>query len=363
MFSVAPPPPCLQDRFKKKESPNQKYCPDPKAPGIHFTPLHAAVRVNDPKVVDVLLAAGADVAGLDHEGCTALHWAARSNSPEAALIAEALLKKKAKLAAVSKAKLTPLHVCVQCGSSLLLPILAQKEALEDASPGFTPLLVAVSSGKLDLATLLVDAGASLAARDSTSGKTCLLMLAEGGEWDAAAALLLKGDCNIDAQDSVKGRTALLTACSSSSSSGPAPAVQLIRALLDKGASPDLTDADKDTATLVAVRNKLDESLLLALIHASKSLNARNVKKESVFSLCLASGSDALVEGCLSAGADVSTEGPAMMKAALEKKKDGGCRVWGWCWVLGLWMVLGSGFRTVLGLGLGAPMHGPVGGRG
>lgn len=76
----------IADRLKK-EKPNQKYVPNAKEPAVHHTPLHEAVQICDPAVVDALLAGGADVTGVDSANNTPLHWAARSSSKEAADIA------------------------------------------------------------------------------------------------------------------------------------------------------------------------------------------------------------------------------------------------------------------------------------
>lgn len=73
----------VQDRLKK-EKPNGKHV-DTTSPGSHHTPLHAAVKSSSLAIVDVLLAAGADVTGVDQAGATPLHWLASNASGEDAV--------------------------------------------------------------------------------------------------------------------------------------------------------------------------------------------------------------------------------------------------------------------------------------
>jgi hypothetical protein len=64
----------VNDRLKK-EKPNQRYS-DPKAEGLVYTLLHAAVATGSHEITAALLKAGADVNAKDSKGKTPLAWLA-----------------------------------------------------------------------------------------------------------------------------------------------------------------------------------------------------------------------------------------------------------------------------------------------
>jgi ankyrin repeat protein len=64
----------VNDRLKK-EKPNQRYS-DPKAEGLVYTLLHAAVATGSHEMTAALLKAGADVNAKDSKGKTPLTWLA-----------------------------------------------------------------------------------------------------------------------------------------------------------------------------------------------------------------------------------------------------------------------------------------------
>lgn len=84
--------------------------------------------------------------------------------------AEALLKKKAKPDALSKAKLTPLHIASASGCTLLIPVLAKPEALESSGPGYMPVHAAAKAGRADALDALAAAGAKLDAKVGCGGR-------------------------------------------------------------------------------------------------------------------------------------------------------------------------------------------------
>lgn len=55
--------------------------------------------------------------------------------------------------------------------------------------------------------------------------------------------------------------------------------------------------------------------------SSPQVSARNAKKESPLSLALASGSDELLAAVLAVGPDLGQDGPQMLRAAIEQKRD------------------------------------------
>jgi hypothetical protein len=70
----------VNDRLKK-EKPNQRYS-DPKAEGLVYTLLHAAVATGSQEITAALLKAGADVNARDSKGKTPLAWLAVHTNSE-----------------------------------------------------------------------------------------------------------------------------------------------------------------------------------------------------------------------------------------------------------------------------------------
>lgn len=124
-------------------------------------------------------------------------------------------------------------------------------------------------------------------QSAASSFTPLMQLLQRGLWGAAAQLLSRGDCNVNAC-SAKGETALLLALG-----GPAAAdVELVAALLAAGAAADVQQpVTGDTPLMLAIRqhSAAAPALLRALLPAcsSSSLAATNAAGETAASLAAA----------------------------------------------------------------------------
>lgn len=177
-----------------------------------LTPLMAAVRDSyhgRPDAVQMLLTNGADPRGVDADGQTALHAAARAADPD---------------------------VC-----ALLLDAGAHLDALD--AQGNSPLGVAASLGNLDVAKYLIDRRAAL---EPAGGQPALLLAATREEDDPAMLqLLLRHRARIDACDRL-GRSALHAACLRNNA-------RIAAALLAGGANANLADAQGVTPLLEAAR--------------------------------------------------------------------------------------------------------------
>ncbi|PNH12207.1 Ankyrin-3 [Tetrabaena socialis] len=156
---------------------------------------------------------------------------------------ELLLKKKAKLDAANKAKLTPLHVAAMSGVLGVLDVLIKAGAAVEAAPagGASPLHCAVraccggalkASSLLNVADRLVAAGAALAAKDS-EGLTPLMRLVASGRVAEALQLMERPSCGLEELDP-SGRTVLTAEVAAEQ-----PHLDLIRGLVAKGASVDM----------------------------------------------------------------------------------------------------------------------------
>ncbi|MEW5310120.1 MAG: hypothetical protein WDW38_001948 [Sanguina aurantia] len=308
----------VRDRLKR-EKPNGKHL-DSASPALFHTPLHASVKANSLAIVDILLGAGADVSAVDQAGGTPLHWvASQATGGDALKIAGALIAKGANTEALTAAKLTPLHIAAAtAGAAPLISILATPANLELAGPGHTAVHAAANEGHWDGLQALAAAGAKLHTKDS-GGLTALLILLTAGahRHQVARQLLGLGDVGIDSQDEKSGHSALMIACSSTP-----PDLELVKALLAKGADVDLQDSvAKDTCLMMAAR-KENAALLRLLIQASKKLNGRNTSQESVLTLALAnSGCADMAAVALAAGPDLGTDGPALMRDAMRAHRD------------------------------------------
>jgi ankyrin repeat protein len=115
---------------------------DPNTAGSTTPPLHLAVQMRSPSLVDALIKAGAKIDALDIQtGATALHYATALNGTDS--IVAYLLQKKADIAAKDKSGNTPLHNAVRYTYNTSLPVvqlLLNKgaDALAKNSDGITP---------------------------------------------------------------------------------------------------------------------------------------------------------------------------------------------------------------------------------
>jgi ankyrin repeat protein len=180
-------------------------------------PLHLAALNNDGASAASLIAGGIDINRLDQKGATALHWAAGHESFEAA---EIILQHEEAIACLS---------------------------VQD-DEGKTPLHRAAGL-KSDTMLLLVKyAPRSCIDLQDVDGSTALLWAASGGKLQAVKALLSKG-ADPNAQDHVRGRTALHWALRMRAGAVKKEGAQMraktaqaiLRCLMQHGADPSIQD--------------------------------------------------------------------------------------------------------------------------
>ena len=124
------------------------------------TPLHIAVMQKDTTVLQLLLAAKADVNALNTSKRTPLHYAVSKGDEK---LVQLLMAHKPKLMMLDENEVTPLHMAVSNHNVLITRILLNAGANPNSvdKAGNTPLLTALLARKLDLAQYLLQKGAEV----------------------------------------------------------------------------------------------------------------------------------------------------------------------------------------------------------
>ena len=216
--------------------------------------LFSAVMAGDKQVVMALLDGGVDVNATSKDGRTALMLAADDDQK---LIARTLLENSAKLESTDADGCTVLHTACTRGYLTLCVLFLRHGANIEAKnlKGETPLHVAILADRPHIIQLLVENNCDLKAM-GPDGASILHLVIEKGNL-GMLRILLDGGANVDIRDSTTGRTPLQVASLLGHSS-------IATMLLDYGAAPNLTDDKLDTAFLIAAREeKLDILKLLA----------------------------------------------------------------------------------------------------
>lgn len=163
-----------------------------------ITPLMKAAWDGEKEIVEVLLAAGADVnAQAPGWGETALGQAVSRDHVE---IARLLVEKGAKLESRNKQGFTPLIQAAAAGKLEMVTLLLEKKANPNAEDdvGFTPLKYAVAAGSEPVARALVAGGAKVDKPGTkyNKGETALHMAITQGKPEMVKVLLeLKANPN------------------------------------------------------------------------------------------------------------------------------------------------------------------------
>ena len=214
---------------------------DPKAPlsGNSDTALMMASRTGRTDALRVLLEAGSEVNAKESwGGTTALMWAASGGNADAARML---------IAAGADVNARSAYVAAANGRGFegRTPNTARSETKveEFASGWLTPLMLAARDGNLEMARILVEAGADVNA-GAGDGKTALAIAIFNGNYDVASFLVArKADVNkADAQRFTPLFWAVDRRNMETAPNFPwmvtADPMPLIRALLDAGANPN-----------------------------------------------------------------------------------------------------------------------------
>jgi ankyrin repeat protein len=216
------------------------------------TMLMSAAAVGVPGIVSALLDKGAEVDALDRDyGQTALMVAAREGHAEAVQL---LLKAGANPNRATNIGATPAFIGPNSvpgfgfGVGIIRGGVPKDRGRREPTPGgMTPLLYAARGGYVDVGELLLDAGADLNAREANDIWP-LLMAISNNQMPMAEFLLKQNDVLIDSQDwygrspiweAVNVRNLYIHNATFVNGIDRAPVLELIKALLDAGADPNV----------------------------------------------------------------------------------------------------------------------------
>jgi ankyrin repeat protein len=217
-----------------------------------MTALHWAVQRGDLAMTNLLLGAGADIGKPNRTGATPLYLAATNGN--AAMIERLLAAGADANAVLTTEGETVLMLTAYTGSAEGVRALLERGANPNAQQarGQTALMWAASEGHADVVKLLLEHGADpgLASQASTrperrppGGMTALLFAARQGKIDAVRALL-DGGADID-QAGADNTSPLLIAVVNGH-------YELASLLIERGASPNIADANGRTPLYAAV---------------------------------------------------------------------------------------------------------------
>ena len=278
------------------------------------TPLHAAAQRNDAEMLKILCGGKnkPQLDGKDGTGNSALFYAAAGGHKKAA---EYLLQQGASTAPENNIRNTALHVAAKNGHKEMVALLLAHGAdakavnsrgqsvLDMAIPQYSAHAGAALQGYYGAAEALIKGGADIDAQCRDKGQTALHQAAAGGHLPIVKALLNKGaDPDITSDD---GETALLKAVRAArggynyATPGQDAAVDL---LLHYGASPDIPDGKGMTPLMLACENGRGD-LARKLLDCGADVNARAYDGSTPLSGAVQSRSTALVKLLLERGAD------------------------------------------------------------
>lgn len=219
--------------------------------------LWNAVLASDSTRVELLLDKGADINKRNRQGLAPIHGAARQRDSEMLAF---LIARGAKVDTPDRDGWTPLAHAVYRNHVPSVEVLAEAGVnLEDGSPGFTPLSIALSEGKFYAAKSLLDIGASANKPAGEEGLTPLMLIAslrqvakradrisQGPSAVEIAQVLIKKGADVNAK-SVNGVTPLMVAAAFDNP-------PLIGILVQAGADISAATPDGKTAIEIATFN-------------------------------------------------------------------------------------------------------------
>ncbi|XP_052389010.1 serine/threonine-protein phosphatase 6 regulatory ankyrin repeat subunit B-like isoform X1 [Carassius gibelio] len=266
-----------------------------------WSPLLLAAEQGHTEVVKILLQNNARVDVFDEEGKAAIHLAAEQGHQD---IVDILLAHNAFVNTKTKLGLTPLHLSAQSGSAQLVRLLVEThQASVDALSlkKQTPLHLAAFSGQLDVCSSLLNLKADITATDiqnqtplhlavendhsevvklflrhqpklaqlaNMEGATCTHIAAAKGSVAVIKELLLFTQGPVTLNNKAKGLCPLHLAAAGGNT-------EVVKVLLDAGAS--VTEEDTDGMTAIHLAAKNGHTHILEVLKDSISLKIQSSK--------------------------------------------------------------------------------------
>eukprot|EP00732_Lithocolla_globosa_P001299 Lithocolla_globosa_v1_NODE_619_length_3582_cov_6.544088.p1 type:complete len:1116 gc:universal NODE_619_length_3582_cov_6.544088:232-3579(+) len=242
------------------------------------TMLHRMIALGDSNASHFLVAHHADVTKTNVRQQTALHIAAEMSLPELCrtLLESPMVSKSEQLNVIDQSQRLPLHIAVEKECLEVVRVLTEAEDLNldgTDSEGNSPLYIALAKRNFEIALLLLQQGANLAAL--SHGLTLLEeALKEGRE--EAASFLLSQSCPMENLNE-QGQSALELALVYES------APEVVVATVKRGCDPNAVNNNKLIPLQVAFRVPCSQEVLNSLVELGADVNAEvsNEKGERV----------------------------------------------------------------------------------
>ena len=164
-------------------------------------PLVEAIKAGDRETALALARQKANLAAIEADGTTALHWAVRQNDVE---LTDRLLRSGADATAANRYGVTPLSLAALNGNAHLIERLlaAGADANEVSTDGETMLLSVARVGNVAAAKVLLDHGAQIDARETWHGQTALMWAAAQGHAAMIRELVARG-ADVNARSNIE----------------------------------------------------------------------------------------------------------------------------------------------------------------
>jgi uncharacterized protein len=245
-------------------------------PAAASTKLIDAVKRGDVSAVRVLIAQkapGNDVNAPDPDGSTPLHWAVQRDN---VALVDVLLAAGANVKVATRYNITPLSLACTNGNARIVDRLLKAGADPNATSeeGQTALMTASLTGKPDAVRLLLETGANVNAVEPYKGQTALMWAASEGN-AAAAELLIARGADVNAK-SKAGSTPLLFAVRNDHP-------EAVKVLLGNGANVNDSAPDGTSALNMAVVNAYFD-LAAMLIDRGANPNAPDPRGSALHTL-------------------------------------------------------------------------------
>jgi ankyrin repeat protein len=272
-------------------------------------PLHQAVGRRNPKAVEHLIKAGADIHAPDLNGDTPLHMAVELGPPETVRM---LIDAGADIEARDGDGNSSLHKIIVLGPPENILLLIDAGADIHASNGFgdAPLHMAVRHGKPEIAQVLIDAGVDINVRDGL-GNAALHLAIEHGYSDIVDILTDAGADIASLNENAK------TPLHLAAELGPP---ETVRMLIDTGADIHAPDGNGEAPLQLAIKNK-NPDIVQMVIDAGADIASRSKNGKTPLHLAAELGPPETVQMLIDAGAEIEArdvDGNTPLNAAAKE---------------------------------------------